>query len=205
MVTPGGLVLLTDRRIAAGSLPAVVEAAVRGGCEWVILREKDLPRTRRRALADQLRELLPPGHLIVAGHDPLGGSAVHLAAADPPPSAGLSLIGRSCHAPVVVSDVDYVTLSPIFGTVTKPGYGPALGPSRAAEIAGRVPWLALGGIDSASRATSCARAGAAGIAVLGAIMRASDPSAMAHVLSTAFAAGVGGRAPVGSGASCASS
>jgi hypothetical protein len=83
---------------------------------------------------------------------------------------------------------DYVTLSPVFPTATKPGYGPALGPAGAARAAGPVRWLALGGIDSPGRAAACAGAGAAGIAVLGAVMRASDPERVARELATAFAA-----------------
>ena len=186
MVTPGGLVVLTDRRSAAGPLVAVVEAAVRGGAEWVILRERDLPYASRRALAGDLRAVLPPGRLIVAGPDPLGGAAVHLAEADPLPAGGAGLIGRSCHGVPKFSGVDYVTLSPVYPTATKPGYGPALGPAAAAALAGEVPWLALGGIDSAARAGACVAAGAAGVAVLGAVMRSSDPQRSARELSSAF-------------------
>jgi thiamine-phosphate pyrophosphorylase len=190
MLTPGGLVVLTDRRLAGGSLPEVVEAAVRGGAAWVILRERDLPYADRRTLADQLRALLPPGRLIVSGPDPLGGDAVHLAESDPWPVSAVRLVGRSRHDLVSPSEEDYVTLSPVFLTQTKPDYGPALGPSEAARLAGPVPWLALGGIDSPDRVSACAAAGAAGIAVLGAVMRARDPEQVAHELATAFAAAV---------------
>ena len=79
MVIPSGLVVLTDRRIAARPLPEVVAAAVSGGASWIILREKDLLYGPRVALAEVLREIVPPGRLIVAGPDPLGGRAVHLA------------------------------------------------------------------------------------------------------------------------------
>ncbi|MET0422952.1 MAG: thiamine phosphate synthase [Actinoplanes sp.] len=191
MVTPTGLVLLTDRRslpgASAGELIAVVEAAVRGGAAWVVLRERDLPYAERLALAVRLREVLPAGRLIVAGPDPLGGDAVHLAEADPAPIDPVGLVGRSRHARVEPSTEDYVTLSPIFPTATKPGYGPALGPSAAAELAGSMPWLALGGIDSPARAAACAAAGASGTAVLGAVMRAADPEDAARALSEAFA------------------
>lgn len=183
MVTPGGLVVLTDRRSAAGPLVRVVEAAVRGGAAWVILRERDLPYGERRALADGLREVLPPGRLIVAGPDPLGGDAVHLAEADPLPSGDVALVGRSCHGVPRLSMEHYVTLSPIFRTATKPGYGPPLGPAGAARVAGAVPWLALAGIDSRERAAACTAAGAAGIAVLGAVMRAADPERAAGELA----------------------
>jgi thiamine-phosphate pyrophosphorylase len=212
VVTPGGLVVLTDRRSAAGSLVQVVEAAVRGGAEWVILRERDLPYAVRRALADELRAVLPAGRLIVAGPDPLGGDAVHLAAADPLPLDDVALVGRSCRGVPRLSMEDYVTLSPIYPTDTKPGYGPALGPDGASAFAesatlarphnlagtgdgvtqpraGGIPWLALGGIDSAVRAAASAKAGAQGLAVLGAVMRASDPARVAAELAEGFAAG----------------
>jgi thiamine-phosphate pyrophosphorylase len=214
MVKPGGLVVLTDRRSAAGPLVSVVEAAVRGGAGWVILRERDLPYACRRALADELRAVVPEGRLIVAGPDPLGGDAVHLAEADPLPSAPVKLVGRSRHAssvgtpdvpPGVVPHAhggagnasggggpdphtSYVTLSPIYLSASKPGYGPALGAGRAAELAGEVPWLSLGGIDSAERAAECAAVGATGIAVMGAVMRAADPESTASALAEAFTA-----------------
>jgi thiamine monophosphate synthase len=199
MVKPGGLVLLTDRRSAAGPLVSVVEAAVRGGAGWVILRERDLPYASRRALADELRAVVPEGRLIVAGSDPLGGDAVHLAEADPLPSSPVKLVGRSRHAQSVRSadataggnrHTSYVTLSPIYLSASKPGYGPALGARAAAELAGETPWLALGGIDSAERAAECAAAGATGIAVMGAVMRAADPEATALALAEAFAGAV---------------
>jgi thiamine-phosphate pyrophosphorylase len=183
-----GLVLLTDRRaVTAGSLPAVVEQALRGGVGWVILRERDLPYADRMALARRLKAMLPPGRLIVAGPDPLCADAVHLAEADQLPSVPVSLIGRSRHDSPDVSIEHYITLSPIYLTASKPGYGPALTPERAAALAGDVPWLALGGVDSPSRAAECARAGAAGIAVMGALMRAPDPQATAGALAAAFA------------------
>jgi thiamine-phosphate pyrophosphorylase len=185
MVIPSGVVVLTDRRLAARSLIEVVKAAVRGGAGWVILREKDLRYGERRALADSLRAVVPPGRFVIAGPDPLGGDAVHLSATDPVPP-DVSLVGRSCHGVPQLSTEDYVTLSPIYPTETKPGYGPTLGPTRAAALAGAVPWLALGGVHSAQRAAACATAGAAGIAVLGAVMRAADPESVTRALVEAF-------------------
>jgi thiamine-phosphate pyrophosphorylase len=213
MVKPGGLVVLTDRRSAAGPLVPVVEAAVRGGAGWVILRERDLPYASRHALAEELRAVVPAGRLIVAGPDPLGGDAVHLAESDPLPSLPVRLIGRSRHAPSLgsadaptgadphadadapggVSPHTYVTLSPIYPSASKPGYGPALGADGAAVLAGGLYWLALGGIESEARAAECARVGAAGIAVMGALMRALDPEWTASALAEAFEAAVGVR------------
>jgi thiamine-phosphate pyrophosphorylase len=194
VVTPSGLVVLTDRRSAAGPLRRVVAEAVAGGAGWVVLRERDLGYAERRALADDLRALLPPGRLIVAGPDPLDGDAVHLAARDPLPVDRLALAGRSCHSLSEIrrlSTEDYVTVSPVFATDSKPGYGPALTPPGAARLGGGLRWLALGGVTTADQVRACLAAGADGVAVMGAIMTASDPAAVAASLSAA-AHGSGG-------------
>ncbi|MDG4828463.1 thiamine phosphate synthase [Solwaraspora sp. WMMD1047] len=198
---PTGLLLVTDRSQARRSLTSQVAAVVRAGVRWVLLRERDLPGDRRRALADRLRTILDPvgGRLIVAGPDPLGGTAVHLPApalGGPPALAGQPglggglLVGRSCHDATELARVtteDYVTLSPVFASRSKPGYGPALGPAGLAELSGRsrVPVLALGGVETPERVAACVAAGAAGVAVMGALMRADDPGGLARTLLAA--------------------
>lgn len=190
--TPAGVVVLTDRRAASRPLPQTVSAAVDGGARWVVLRERDLPRAERAALADTLRGLLEPvgGRLIVAGADPLGGDAVHLPATVPYPVPGPRLVGRSCHDAGELGRLTaehYVTLSPVFPTASKPGYGPPLRPVGLAALVARtrVAVLALGGVDSADRVAECLAAGAAGVAVLGAVMRAPDPAPVVAALCAA--------------------
>lgn len=201
--TPGGVVLLTDRRAARGDLVGVVVAAVAGGVRWVVLREKDLPREERRALADELRPILTEagGNLIVAGPDPLLPAAapsvsrppvaLHLPAAGPYPPPAADLVGRSCHDEGEIDRLtteDYITLSPVYPTKSKPGYGPPLRPvglARLVRLSPR-PVLALGGIETPAQVRACVRAGAAGVAVLGAVMRAPDPEQIATTLTSAF-------------------
>ncbi|MFF5174894.1 thiamine phosphate synthase [Micromonospora sp. NPDC000089] len=187
---PAGVVVLTDRRQARRPLPEVVAAAVAGGVRWVVLREKDLPRAERAALAAVLRPILAGagGALIVAGPDPLGGDAVHLPAAGPYPPPRLGLVGRSCHDAAELARLTtehYVTLSPVHPTRTKPGHGPPLHPTGLARLTSLspVPVLALGGIETPEQVTACVEAGAVGVAVLGAIMRADDPAAAATALN----------------------
>ncbi|HEX5543546.1 MAG TPA: thiamine phosphate synthase [Micromonospora sp.] len=193
---PCGLVLLTDRRLARRPLPDVVGAAADAGVRWVVLREKDLPRAERAALATGLRAVLAPvgAALIVAGPDPLDGDAVHLPAAGPyPPPRGVALVGRSCHDETELrrlSSEDYVTLSPVFPSRSKPGYGPALQPAGLARLIRRTdrPVLALGGIETPEQVAACLAAGAAGVAVMGAVMTADDPAAVVAGLQRAAAA-----------------
>ncbi len=182
----GPVVVLTDRRQARAPLPQVVAAAAAGGARWVLLREKDLPQTRRRVLARQLRDVVAPygARLVVAGSDPFGGDAIHLSsdAACPQVEDGV-LIGRSCHDAADLARLtveDYVTVSPVFPTASKPGYGPALGVDGLRDLCQLTdrPVLALGGIETPQQVAACLAAGAAGVAVMGAVMRAADPAAV---------------------------
>lgn len=187
------LLLLTDRRAARAPLARVVRAAVAGGARHVVLRERDLPRPERLALAGRLRSILEPagGRLIVAGADPLGGDAVHLPAAGPHPPPRLALVGRSCHDAAELARLtteDYATLSPVYPTAAKPGYGPPLGPDGLRALVGGTGTavLALGGVVTAADAAACRAAGAAGVAVMGAVMRAADPARLVAELLDAL-------------------
>jgi len=202
-VIPEGVVVLTDRRMARRSLVETVAASVEGGARWLVLRERDMVPEERAALAADLRAVLADsgGRLIVAGPDPLGGSAVHLAAAGPYPPPDLALVGRSCHDEGELSRLTtehYAMVSPVFPTPSKPGYGPPLGLDGLARLAAHspVPVLALGGVTPAN-AAACIAAGAAGVAVMGAVMRADDPAAVVDdlrgaTLSVRTPAGEGG-------------
>ncbi|MET7866972.1 thiamine phosphate synthase [Micromonospora taraxaci] len=193
MTGPDGVVVLTDRLVARDRLDRVVAGAVAGGVRWVVLREKDLPRAERAALAADLRAILADvgGTLVVAGPDPLGGDAVHLPAAGPYPPPTHTVVGRSCHNRAELDRLTtehYATVSPVHPTKTKPGYGPPLGPEglrRLIDIS-PVPVLALGGVETPDQVTACVKAGAAGVAVLGAIMRAQDPAETAKTLTSAY-------------------
>lgn len=192
------VLLITNRLRSARPLPEVLDAAFAAGCRWASLREKDLTPAAR---LDLLASLLPiarrhGARLTVHAdleaaaacdgvHLP-GGGDVRAARARLGPDA---LVGLSCHAPAEVAraaadGADYATLSPIFPTSSKPGYGPALGPAAltGAATAG-IPVLALGGVDAAN-AAACRAAGAGGIAVMGGIMTAADPqAAMAAIIA----------------------
>ena len=69
---------------------------------------------------------------------------------------------------------DWVMVSPVRRTASKPGYGPALGPAGLAALTGGPPVYALGGLTAAD-ARPCLDAGAAGLAVMGVVMRAERP------------------------------
>jgi thiamine monophosphate synthase len=172
------LLLITDR-FGAGErgVPSVVAAAVEGGARWVLLRDRDLPAAERAALAHELAAIVGE----VGGTLTVAGPSGHLSATEPFPAERPALVGRSCHSPAELERAagegcDYAVISPVFETASKPGHGPALGLGRLAGwcSATPLPVYALGGID-ARRAQPCREAGAAGVAVMGAVMRAPEP------------------------------
>ena len=173
------LLVLTDRAQCTRPLIDIVTEAVEAGARAVVLREKDLSEGRRTELAEHLRTVLAPvgGVLIIAGARGARGAAVHLSASDAFPSLPPSWVGRSCHDAAEVraageEGCDYVTLSPVFATASKPGYGPALGVHGLAALTAIAtsPVYALGGVDPPDVA-DCLAAGASGIAVMGPVMR----------------------------------
>lgn len=202
------LLVITDRHQARRSLDDTVAALLDGGVRWISLREKDLSAAAR---AEQLARLVARGHTydaVVTVHDDIdaalatGAAGVHLPSGGNPAAARRclgagALIGISTHtvaeaARAAAAGADYVTLSPIFLSASKPGYGPALGIAALADAARRltVPVIALGGIDAAT-ARACRAAGAAGVAVMGELMRAENPTDSARALVVAVTSATG--------------
>ncbi|HWD59024.1 MAG TPA: thiamine phosphate synthase [Stellaceae bacterium] len=197
------LLVISDRSQARRPLIEIAASAFAGGCRWFSLREKDLPAGERRALLAELVALGARHGATVTAHDDLdavvatGAGGVHLPSGGDPRAARAclprGLVGVSAHsageaAALIAAGADYVTLSPIFLTGSKPGYGPALGLAGLAAAAASVnsPILALAGITPAN-ARACLDAGAAGIAVMGEVMRAADPQATVRALIAAIA------------------
>jgi thiamine-phosphate pyrophosphorylase len=186
---PSRLLLVTDRRQADGRLDAVAAEAVRAGARWIWLRDRDMPPAERRDLAARLIELARrAGAQLSIGGDvalaaELAADGVHLPAGASIAAArarlgarvlvGISTHGEGEVAAAQSAGADYVTLSPIYPTASKPGYGPALGLAGIACAARfGIPVVALGGVTAGS-APECLRAGAAGVAIMGEVMRAA--------------------------------
>ena len=186
------LLLITDRQQAGGTISSIAEAAFSAGCRWLSLREKDLPHTEQAALLRKLLDCAQKYRATVTLHGDAklardaGADGVHLAAGDNAAAARRllgkdALIGLSIHdadeaRAVDARLVDYVIAGPVFETQSKPGYGPVLGPEGLALIveACPVPVIAIGGITF-ENTPDCLVAGAAGIAVMGGVMRVKNP------------------------------
>jgi thiamine-phosphate pyrophosphorylase len=196
------LLVISDRRQVRRPVEEVAEAIFASGCRWLSLREKDLPPAERRALLSALVVLARRWEATVTVHEDIdaaamaGAGGVHLPSAGNPKAARArlpdGLIGVSAHSAaeasaLLGSGADYVTVSPVFITASKPGYGPAIGLDGLAEIVAQVPGpvIALGGITAAN-APLCLAAGARGVAVMGEVMRATDPQAVVESILAAI-------------------
>lgn len=182
------LVVLTDRsqlRLGRG-LVRTIRECVDAGLRAVVVREHDLPPAARSALVRELTGL--PGLTVISSRIPdVTVHGLHLAAHQAPPRHGAW--GRSCHSADDVrraadQGARWATLSPYDVSLSKPGDRPTLPPE--AFLDHPIPVLALGGVD-ASNAAAAVAAGAHGVAVMGAVMRAADPSAVVADLLGALA------------------
>ena len=120
------------------------------------------------------------------------GSNVKTSGSNVKTSGSTVKIGISAHHPDEIRtappEVDCAQLAPIFQPLSKPHAGPTLGVRAVAEAAGYdIPVIAQGGITAAN-ATAIAAAGAAGLAVTGAILSAPDPASATRALRAALAA-----------------
>jgi thiamine-phosphate pyrophosphorylase len=189
-------------------LPEIVAAAVRGGVDWVQVREKDLDGGPLLALVREIavaaRAASASARVIVNRRVDVALAAaangVHLGFDALPPAEARALLralgdeallGVSAHsadevAAAARSGASYVHLAPIFAPYSKPASRPLLGLAalRVAAQAG-IPVLAQGGID-AQRAGACVRAGAVGVAVTGELCSAADPEQAARALRAAL-------------------
>jgi len=161
---PGEVVALTRALVGALAVPVIVndrvDVALAAGAAGAHLGHEDPP-------LDRLRPHVPPGFL-------LGLSVGSPAEAER---------GRAWPA-------DYWSVGPCFATANKADAGAPLGVEGFARLAGLAPAgtpvIGIGGVTAAN-APALASAGAAGIAVIGAVWGASDPAAAARALRAAIA------------------
>ena len=191
------LMLVTDRNDTAGrDLVAIVRAAVEGGVDCVQVREKDLDDGVLTMLVERVLDAVARrAAVVVNGRPSVAGAlgvGLHLAEGDPLPGEGQAVerrlhpLGRSVHsvdgAVRVAGDrLDYLLLGTINATTSKPGLvGSGATLIRyVAEAVGPLPVMAIGGFD-ASNAGEAVLAGACGVAVRSALLRARDPARAAE-------------------------
>jgi thiamine-phosphate pyrophosphorylase len=198
------LYLVTDSSLSRGrALAHVVEAALRGGVTVVQYREKSAPTRRMIEEARELHQLCGAAGVPFIVNDRIDvalaadADGVHVGQEDMPAALARKLIGRRKILGVSAGDpeearraaadgADYIGASPIFSTPTKPDAPPPMGVDglRLLARAVRLPVVAIGGVN-AENAGAMIAAGAAGVAVVSAIVAAQDVEGAARAIRQA--------------------
>jgi thiamine-phosphate diphosphorylase len=196
------LMVITDPVLLKGRDPvAVCRAAVQGGATMLQVRWKDGAAAEVLELTRALVAALPVPVLVNDRADialAAGAAGTHLGWEDVPLEAlrphvptgfllGLSVGSHDEADRALGMSADYWSIGPCFATPTKGDAGLPLGPEGFAAIAQRAPEgtpvIGIGGITPGN-ARLVRQAGAAGIAVVGAVVGAGDPAAAARALLT---------------------
>lgn len=200
-ITDFSLYLITDRQQSGGRpLAEVVRRALEGGVKAVQLREKDLSTAALYRLAEELRRLTTEFDARLIINDRLdialaaGADGVHIGVNSLAVAAVRRVIGKekligySAHGLdealcAQAEGADFVTFSPLYPTPSKAAYGEPCGVKKLAEAAAalNIPVLALGGISPAN-ITEALSADIQGVAVISAVLTASDPRGAAASL-----------------------
>jgi thiamine-phosphate pyrophosphorylase len=200
------LIVITDADIAKPrTVLDVVQAAVSVGAPSIQIRDKTAPA---RELAATGRALLPitraAGALLFINDRvdvalAIGADGVHVGPDDIPVAAirpivpkGF-LIGTSTDDPeeahrLVSEGADYLGCGTVYRTTTKSDAGEAIGIDRLKQVilAVDVPVVGIGGITVVRSREIADETGAAGVAVIRAVMGAPDPSEAVRALLRAF-------------------
>jgi thiamine-phosphate diphosphorylase len=192
------LYLVADPGQTSGDFLAAVEAALSRGVTAVQLRAKGISDRKMLALARDLAARCRASDALFLVNDRVdvalaaGAAGVHLGVDDLPLEAARQLLGPAAvigFSPE--TDVqtrtarergaDYLGVGPVVATSSKGDAGPPIGLDglrRRVELAG-IPVIGIGGITPAIYSDVLAT-GAAGAAVIGAILRAADPGEAAR-------------------------
>jgi thiamine-phosphate pyrophosphorylase len=207
------LYLVTDPKLTRGrSVFEIVREAVGGGVTLVQLREKETITRGFVSKALELGKFLREANVPLIINDRVDvalatrADGVHLGADDMPYQMARELLGPGAIIGVSVQSVDeavaasasapdYIAVSPVFATGTKPDHAPPLGFEGLRQIRARVTdkLIAIGGITIENAADVIA-AGADGIAVITALTLAGDPASAARDLLNEITRGRDARA-----------
>lgn len=200
------LIVITDRLLAGErSVEDIVRACLEAGAPAVQLRDKDATARELYEQATRLRALTAEHDALLFVNDRLdvalavGADGVHLGPQDLPLEAARNavpedfLIGISTDDPEIAraaerAGADYIGCGAVFGTTTKKDVGDErIGTEglHAVADAVEIPVIGIGGVGPGNVA-GLRDAGAAGAAVIGALMTADDPAAITRAMLAAF-------------------
>jgi len=195
------LYLVTDRNIIKNrNFLDIIEQAILGGVTIVQLREKNVDAKEYIEKAEELKPILQKYDIPLIINDrvdvafAVNADGVHLGQSDLPIKYARKILGDEKIIGISANNVeqaieaeksgaDYIAISPVFFTSTKPDIDPPVGIEGIKKIKEVVkcPLVGIGGINK-ENAFSVIKAGCDGIAVVSAIMAAENPRIAAKEL-----------------------
>ncbi|MFH1269757.1 MAG: thiamine phosphate synthase [Candidatus Omnitrophota bacterium] len=185
-----GYYFITDSALSRSGNAADVRSALRAGVRVVQYREKDKTTSQMYEEALALRKICKRAVFLVNDRVDIALSVkadgVHLGREDLPYAIARKLLGKNKIIGLTVHTLkeaieaqrlgaDYIGVSPIFATATKPNAGEPAGPELIAKIRKRIsiPIIAIGGINLLN-AAQVIRAGADGLCAISVVVIKPD-------------------------------
>ena len=195
------LYVVTDEKLSRGLTHAeIARRAVAGGANVIQLRDKEKSSRELYEIACEIREICRDRALFFV-NDRLDialaakADGVHLGQDDLPIEAARQIVPENFLIGISVGNVDearaaetagadYVAVSPVFATASKTdaGVGHGVKAIRDIRAAVKCPVIGIGGIN-ADNAAELIDAGLDGVAVISAVVSATDVTAAAENLS----------------------
>ncbi|MDP7031826.1 MAG: thiamine phosphate synthase [Gemmatimonadota bacterium] len=197
--------VLTDSVLSGGRDPReIARAAWSGGADCVQLREKSMDLAMLAGVADRLANIAKVRGRLFVVNDRLdvalaaNAGGLHVGPEDMPVAAARRrwlrprVLGGSARTVEAARQLardgaDYLGVGPVFATSSKRDAGSPIGLETLARIAAAVPVpvLGIGGV-SPENAASVLEAGAAGVAVISAVVAEPDVEAATRALREAL-------------------
>jgi thiamine-phosphate pyrophosphorylase len=199
------LYLCTDRLLALGRpLVQALEDAIAGGVTMVQLREKEASSREFYDMAREIQAVTRRYRVPLVINDRLdialavGAEGLHIGQSDLPLKEARRLAGKDMFIGISASTVeeareaersgaDYLGIGAVYPTGSKTDAGDAIGLAVFAEVCAsvKIPAVGIGGLN-ASNAVAVMKAGAAGVAVISAILSQPDIREAARALRSSL-------------------
>ena len=187
-----GLYFITDSKLTKKTAIGDVKSAIKGGVKLIQYREKSASAKQMIKEAAEIGQLCKKNNVLFLVNDrvdvalAVDADGVHIGQDDMPYETARKLLGKNKIIGLTVHNAkeaieaekigaDYLGLSPIFSTSTKPDAGKSCGPDMIKKVKNhvKIPIVAIGGINE-SNIDDVLRAGAKNVAIISAIIAKDD-------------------------------
>jgi len=182
---------ITDRNISGKNMISHVKDAIKAGVKIIQYRDNEASTKEKIEIAKKIKKLAEGKAIFIVNNDvgfalAVNADGVHLGQEDMPYDDARRLLGRNKIIGLTVHNMrealnaekkgaDYIALSPIFETTTKPDAGKPSGLEliREARKKIKIPFTAIGGINQ-DNLDDVLNAGAKSVVMISAVLSKKD-------------------------------